>query len=154
METIPYISMAICFGLLEVAPADTSILDLNSRLVTRCMNSRAIIPCGEIRSCSQRIALLFSDSSRTTLVYGLFIVILLGTYDLPLSIYIVTRPTSRSPERTGIWRWKARDLIVLFFFICRHMDSGLMMQFANLAGLDKLRVPSEVTAMCPGNRQS
>lgn len=40
------------------------------------------------------------------------------------------------------------------FIFGRHLDSGLMMQFANLAGLDRLRIPSEVIAMCPGNRPS
>src|ERR1700733_5765351 len=128
METIPYIYTAIHFGSSEVASADTSILDLNSRPVTRCMNSTVITPCDETRSCSRRIVLLFSDSSRTTLVYGLFIAILLGTYDP--SLYIVVPPTFRPPERMGFWLWKARNLIVFFFFICRHLDSGLMIQFA------------------------
>jgi len=59
------------------------------------------------------------------------------TISLPASSWIALRFTADNP---GLWAFHCH--------ITWHMEAGLMMQIANLDGLDKLRIPDELRAFC------
>jgi len=59
------------------------------------------------------------------------------TISLPAFSWIALRFTADNP---GLWAFHCH--------ITWHMEAGLMMQIANLDGLDKLRIPDELRAFC------
>lgn len=88
------------------------------------------------------------------------------TVVLPGFSFVVLRFVSDNP---GLWAFhchitwcvfpststsgKGGGMLMLVEY-CRHLESGLMMQFASLAGLERLEIPPELVAACPSEGTS